>query len=235
MRRIAPSVLGFGLLLLAACESLPSAGRETPNYAAPSPLGAGLSSGDQRALAVAFERAITAGRDGERFDWRGKGAFGWVKARELRLGGLKPGANDRPSYPKGLHLAETFETEGGVYALTRNANVRNGPSTDEKIIAELTSGTGVEVIGRVIGKPWSLVEIDGKVKGYVHESLMIRAPGTETAALAGGPRKRAVACRSFEQRLTVGEKSAGFEGVACEEDGGWTLKPRAPDAPVTLY
>lgn len=220
---------------LAACASGPGldfGGGD--NYAAASSLGAELPSGDARALAPAFLQAVDKGATGERFDWRGASSFGWVKAREARVGNLKADPNDRPAIPEGLDLSESYETEQGLYALTRNANARLGASTDFPVREQLVSGTAVTVIGKVVGKPWMLVEADGAVAGYVHESLMIKAPGTELD-LAGGPRRQAIFCRAYEQRLSYGGRSDLWEGVACKEDGKWVVKPRPADEPVKLF
>ncbi len=222
-------------MMLAACagtSGLKLGGGE--NYAAASALGAGLPPSEARVLAPAFLQAIEKGAGGERFDWRGEASFGWVKARAPRLGNLKADENDRPPFPDGLDFSETYETEQGLYALTRNANVRLAPSTDAPTLEQLLSGTGVTVIGKVVGKPWMLIEEGGKVRGYVHEDLMIKAPGTELD-LAGGPRRQAVMCRGYEQRLSWGGRSDLWEGVACKEDERWVVKARPGDEPVKLF
>jgi hypothetical protein len=227
----------FGIaaaLILAGCASTGGSGAGSDDFAALSPLSADLAPGDSRALRTAFLQAMDAGAAGERFDWKGEGAFGWVKAREARLGNLKADENNRPPMPAGLVLDELYETEQGLYALTSNANVRLGPSTEHPIISILVSGTGVTVVGRVVGKPWMLVEVDGRIAGYIHDSLMIKAPGTELE-LAGGPRKPAVFCRAYEQRLSVGGRSDLIEGVACREGGRWVLKAPPPDEPQKLF
>jgi hypothetical protein len=224
----------FAALTLAACASTGGGGAGPQNFAAISPLGAQLTPADARALAPAFSQAMDAGAAGERFDWKGAGAFGWVKAREARIGNLKADDSDRPVMPAGLVIDELYETEQGLYALTRNANARLGPSTDHPIAGQLVSGTGVIVIGKVVGKPWMLAEADGKVAGYIHDSLMIKAPGTELE-LAGGPRKPAVFCRGYEQRLSLGGRSDFWEGVACREDGRWVLKAPPPEETEKLF
>ena len=226
--------LSIAALALVACASTGGGSGGLQNYAALSALGAGLATADTRALAPAFEQAMNAGAPGERFDWKGVGAFGWVKARENRIGNLKADETDRPIMPAGLVINETYETEQGLYALTRNANARLGPSTEHPILEQLVSGEGVIVIGKVVGKPWMLGEIDGRVVGYIHDSLMIKAPGTELE-LAGGPRKPATFCRSYEQRLSLGGGSDHWQGVACREDGRWVLKAPPPDAPEKLF
>ena len=221
--------------MLAGCASTGGGyGGSAENYAALSPLGAELGAGDARSLRTSFLQAMDAGAAGERFDWKGEGAFGWVKAQGPRLGNLKADENDRPPMPAGLALDELYETEQGLYALTSNANARLGPSTEHPILTQLVSGTGVTVVGKVVGKPWMLVEVDGRIAGYIHDSLMIKAPGTELE-LAGGPRKPAVFCRAYEQRLSVGGRSDLIEGVACQEDGRWVLKAAPPDEPQKLF
>lgn len=227
------AVLSMAALALAACAST-GGGGSSQNFAALSPLGAALAPADARALGPAFEQAMEAGAVGERFDWKGAGAFGWVKARETRIGNLKAEENDRPVMPAKLVIDEMYETEQGLYALTRNANARLGPSTEHPILVQLVSGTGVTVIGKVVGKPWMLAETDGRVVGYIHDSLMIKAPGTELE-LAGGPRKPAVFCRGYEQRLSLGGRSDLWEGVACRENGRWVLKAPPADAPEKLF
>ncbi len=224
-------------LVLSACAStggFDRGGAGDANYAMASPLGAELVAADARALSPAFEQAVEKGAVGERFDWRGPTAFGWVKARGGCVGNLREDPADCPSAPDGLFLDETFETEQGLYALTRNANVRTGPSTDYPTLRQLPSGAPVDGIGKVVDKPWMLVVHEGKVAGYVHDSLMIKAPGTELD-LAGGPRRKANLCRTYEQRISVGGRSDLWEGVACKEDGRWTIKPRAEDEPVKLF
>ena len=235
MRRGLVSIFISAAIALSGCASTgggPGAGPE--NFAALSPLGAELGAGDARALKTSFLQAMEAGAAGERFDWKGESAFGWVKAQTARLGNLKADADDRPSMPAGLVIDETYETEQGLYALTRNANARLGPSTEHPILTQLVSGTGVIVVGKVVGKPWMLVEEGGRIAGYVQESLMIKAPGTELE-LAGGPRKRAEFCRGYEQRLSVGGRSDIIDGVACLENGRWVLKAPTPDAPQKLF
>ena len=80
----------------------------------------------------------------------------------------------------------------GLYVLTRNSNIRLGPGTDHKIAEVLPSGAGVDVVGRVVDKEWMLVASEGSIRGYVHQNLLIKAPGTELE-LAGGPNRRACA------------------------------------------
>ncbi|MCA8887885.1 MAG: SH3 domain-containing protein [Parvularculaceae bacterium] len=231
------TVIALALMSLTACAGGPSLGGfggGGENYAAASVLGAQLEGGDVSALQPAFTQAMNNGGDGERFDWRGPKAFGWVKARAPRVGNLKPDPEDRPEIPAGLILDETFETEQGLYALKSNANVRLGPSTDDPVLQQLNAGLGVDVIGKVVGKPWMLSAVDGKVVGYIHDSLMIKAPGTELL-LAGGPRRPAVYCRGYEQRISYGGRSDLWEGVACRENGEWALKALPENQPVRLY
>lgn len=227
LKSISAVAVSLGLAMaLAGCATGPASGRpgleSSVAFAAGSPLGGELSRGDRDALTKSFEQAVSAGAPGERFDWKGPTAFGWVTAGARVLGDLKPAAATWPEYPAGLFLDETFETEQGLYALTRKANVRSGPSTDFPVINTLEAGVGVTAIGKAVGKPWLLAEYDGRVVGYIHESLAIKAPGTELD-LAGGPRRRPQDCRRWEQRISVNGRSDRWEGVACAAGGRWRL------------
>jgi len=222
---------------LAACAGGPGLdgfGGRAANYAAASPLGAGLPPEDQRAIAPVFVQALSRGAAGERYDWRGPESFGWVKAGPRRLGGVTPDPDDRPAYPEGLYLDAELETELGVHALTANANVREGPSTDYRVLDTLRSGDGVNVVGRVVGAPWMLAEKDGRIVGYIHENLMRKAPGMELQ-LAGGPTRRPTPCREYEQRISYGGRSDRWTGVACRENGDWVLQAAPQNMPTVLY
>ncbi|MEO0398036.1 MAG: SH3 domain-containing protein [Pseudomonadota bacterium] len=225
----------IGLLALGACATGSGyAGARGANYAAGSPLGAQLPKSEQRALETSFLQAVSRGAPGERYDWRGKESFGWVKAGAPVLGNVKADRSDRPPYPASLSVSDSLETELGLYALTKNANVRSGPSTDYPVLETLSSGDGVEVVGRVVGKRWMLVQKGDRIVGYVFEGLMIKAPGTELE-LAGGPTRKPLRCRVFEQRLSYGGRSDRWEGVACLERNAWVLQQRSANVPQYLY
>ena len=231
-RRAGVAIAALGLSACAGGPSLDLIGGGA-NYAAGSPLGVSLPTSDQRSLSPQFVSAMTNGAAGERYDWRGEASFGWVKAGERVLGNVKASRHDRPPYPDRLYLEEPMETELGLYAATRNANVRLGPSTDYPVQEMLDSGDAVYAVGRVIGKRWILIEKQGRVAGYVFEGLLRKAPGTELE-LAGGPTKTATPCRRFEQRISFGGRSDRWTGVACLEGRHWVLQP-TPAEPSYLY
>ena len=245
VRRFSISARGALLVFLLAgslqaCSGYPRAGDfagfggTSVNYAAGSLLGVNLPPADAAKLEPVFEQAAARGAPGERFDWRGRESFGWVKAGTHVLGNVKASRFDRPAYPEGLYVSAAMETELGPYALISNANVRKGPSTDFEVLRQLPSGTGIEAVGRVVGQPWILAEIDGRIVGYIHESLMVKAPGTELL-LAGGPTRTPLKCRAFEQRISYTGRSDLWEGVACLEDNNWVLQEAPANAPVKLY
>lgn len=234
MKRI---LLAAGLLAVAACETgkpYGAGGGGRVNFTEGSILGASLSSDDARALYPAFVTAIETGPSGEPVSWRGADASGAVTPGAYLIGNLKPDPKQLLPLSAALSFSEPFETELGLHALTRNANVRSGPSTDAKVIEQLPSGTGVDAVGKVSGKPWMLVAVDGAVRGYVHQSLMVKAPGTELE-LAGGPTRRAHLCRAFDQSLSVNGRSDRWSGVACDRGEGWRVEPKAENAPQRLY
>ncbi len=225
---------GLALAALAACASGPG-GREAgavANAGAGSRLAAGLTGGDRKALEGALAAALSAPGTDPR-NWRGEAARGEVTPGRYVLGGLGLDG-DPPPMPPSLFLGERLETDLGLHALTRNSNVRRGPGTSYPALETLDVGTGVDVVGRVVGKPWNLVAVDGRVRGYVHENLMIRAPGAELE-LAGGPTRTPKRCRAFEQRLSFRGRTDRWAGVACETDGRWAVEPARAEGPTFLY
>lgn len=241
-----PSAIGVSLprivalaawaALLAACASGPGgvARVDLAGAAAGSTLAQDLSRGDEGALEAALAAALSEDAVGAERAWRGETARGAVVAGEYVLGGVDFGGRPRPAIPAGLYLDDPIETDLGLHALTRNSNVRLGPGTSFQSLEQMDAGDPVEVVGRVSGKPWMLVEAEGRIRGYIHENLMIKQPGAELE-LAGGPTKRAVRCREFEQRLSVSGRSDEWTGVACEREGRWRVEPRADNAPTLLY
>ncbi len=226
-------------LLLNACASGTSGTSRSDNaavnYAAGSPLGLAMLASDAAKLQPIFVQALSRGVDGERYDWRGAESFGWVKASAHRVGGLGPTSAALPIAPDNLALDGRFETDLGLFAVTRTANVRRGPSTDYEILTKLQSGDAVEAVGRLVGAPWLLIKQNDRIIGYLHESLTRRAPGAELD-LAGGPTREALRCRSFEQRISYGGRSDRWEGVACLDAGGdWRLQDPPANQPVKLY
>ncbi|MHA7873414.1 MAG: SH3 domain-containing protein, partial [Hyphococcus sp.] len=125
-------------------------------------------------------------------------------------------------------LDPVMETDLGLYVATRNANVRIGPGTAYAVAEMLDAGAGVEVVGRVVDKSWMLVAVDGVVRGYVFQDLLIKAPGAELE-LAGGPQRSPRLCRAYAQRLEMEGARDAWKGAACVDGAGWRVLPPTID------
>ncbi|GAB4518195.1 MAG: hypothetical protein Kow00133_03060 [Amphiplicatus sp.] len=224
------------LALTAACEtgSIYGSGGGGVNFAVGSTLAGALSGRDVEALYPAFVSAMEAGETGNGVSWRGAEASGVVTPGRYLIGNLKSDPSEMLPLGAAVSLADPMEIELGLHALTSNANVRAGPSLEARVLEQLPAGTGVDVVGKVAGKPWMLVALDGQVRGYIHESLMIKAPGAELM-LAGGPTRRPHPCRAFEQSLSVDGRTDRWSGVACDRGAGWRVEPAPENAPTRLF
>lgn len=231
MRPCRVSAIGALALLAAGCASLaPSlGGRE--NYAAGSALGRELGGRELEALSEAFIEAVENAAPGETKVWSAGSYSGSVTPLAYLVANLKPDPASLLPVEGRIELGGTFETERGLHALTAKANLRAGPSMNARVLSMLEPGTAVDVVGKLVGGPWMLVAIDGVIRGYVHESLMIKAPGTELD-LAGGPARPAHFCRAFSETLSHFGSTDRWRGVACDRGNGWRLEPSAPPPPV---
>ena len=224
--------------VISACETIPSFdGNAEPsgkNFAAASTIGSQMSRRDVSALSSVFLAAIEKSEAGVAHSWRGPSARGQITPRAFKAGNLLFNPDDLLDFRPGLRLSRAFETDLGEFVLTRNSNVRTGPSTDSAVVEILSSGTGVKVIGRTVGAPWMLVAIDGQILGFVFEDLMVRRPGTELE-LAGGPTRRPFLCREFDQSVSVRGQTDRWSGVACDKGNGWELLGYEENAPTRLF
>lgn len=200
------------------------------NYAAGSSMGHGLGGRELESLSKAFVTAVESGAPGEPVVWSAGSYSGSVTPLGYLVGNLKPDPSTLLPVEGRIELGKTFETEQGLHALTGKANLRAGPSTGARVLTMLEAGTAVDGVGKVVGEPWMLIAIDGVIRGYVHQSLLIKAPGTELE-LAGGPARRAHFCRAFQQTLSYFGETDRWRGAACDRGAGWRLEP-VPPAPV---
>jgi len=232
-RRLAHRTIALaGALTLGACASLsggPFGALQKINYAAGSPLGAQLPDRDAAALSGVFLSAMESGKTGAGQRWSNGGARGEIVPGAYAIANLKNDPDLRLAARDGLDLSHPMETGQGLFVMVRNSNVRSGPSTQRRIVEVLPSGVGVDVAGKIVGQPWMLIAVDGRVIGYVHENLLIRAPGA-ALELAGGPRRVPKRCREFTQRLSMFGQSDEWRGAACEENGAWRLAPPQQDS-----
>ncbi len=196
------------------------------NFANNSVLSNELNRGDQLALEEGFLGAMNTLDAGVPRDWRGERSEGTVTAGSFLIANLLPNPDDTLPARTGLSLSYRLETEQGKHVLAKNSNIRRGPSTNYDVLETLPSGTGVDGVGRVEGETWMLVAVNGAVRGYVHEKLLVKAPGTGAFELAGGPVREPVLCREYSQSLLVRGQRDRWNGIACDYGSGWELEQR---------
>jgi hypothetical protein len=236
MRARLLSVALAGALALSACETAgpiggPSSGGPV-NFAAGSILGGSLSRGDMKALGEIFGPALAAGQTGAAQRWSGpNGAEGAITPRGYLFGNLRADPTELIPVAGAITYALPMEIEQGEQVTTKNANVRAAPAADAPILEKLEAGTGVEAVGKVVGQPFFLVAVKGRIRGYVSASLLTPAPGADLA-LAGGPTRKAHPCRAYDQTLSLGAQSDRWSGVACDRGQGWRPEQKAGATPV---
>lgn len=231
MGRLTSLTMIAGAAVLAGCASGSGGvftGGDRVNFAEGAQTSARMTSGDIAALRDAVVASVEAGATGSPTAWSGPGARGSVTPGSYSLANLKYDPAVRIDARQGLDLTHAMETDLGLYVLTRNSNVRTGPSTERRIAEVLPSGTGVDVVGKITGQPWMLVAVDERVRGYVHENLVIKAPGTELE-LAGGPERRPRLCRDVSLRLVAAGVSENLDTAVCAYGDEWRPAPPQPE------
>ncbi len=209
------------LCALAACSAIsPSKAPVAHSPFLDSGKAAGWTNGDIEAHRTAFLAALDA-PSGEAVEWTGEHAQGRIIANGARIVLSADDPEGKPA-PVGLRAAGAMELNLGVHVLTSNANVRLGPSTDDKIVATLKAGTRVEVVGRLVRAPWALVAQNGRVRGYVFDELMTQPAGS-VSRLAGAALATPVYCRSLEQTATEGDAASAWRSIACKGPEGWRV------------
>jgi len=95
------------------------------------------------------------------------------------------------------------------------ANMRAGPSTDAAKIAVVSANGVVPVIGKVKGKNWFKVRLDGGVEGYIFGNLL--GDPAESAAQSFDEMKAKAEKGDVEAQLWLGNFYVGrdmFEAVS---------------------
>lgn len=220
--RFVSSITGLGVAcLLAACGATSS----RQSFDAQYPLvtaerSDGWSRADRLAHREAFLSAVKV-TPGEAVDWTGDTVTGRITSGEARLAVSAEEPAGRPA-PAGLRIPGPMEMDLGVHALRSNANVRLGPSTDDKIVATLKAGTRVEVAGRLVREPWALVAQNGRVRGYIFEELLIRPEGA-ASRLAGARLATPTYCRRLSESVGTNGSASEWSSFACNSGGEWIL------------
>lgn len=186
----------------------------------------GLSDrGDRERVAESTRRAAETGQSQT---WRNDrtGAYGRA---EIVGNESRPTPTDIQVAP-GVGLArERVTPDGRDFRATRTANVRSAP-VNGAVVNSLAPNTGLKVIGRVQGKPWSLVGSgDGVALGYVSNGLIAPGAGSTAPNVPEGRYDTAtvdvlVQCRIIRQTATErnGRTQTG-EVTACRQGDQWVL------------
>jgi len=215
----------LGLILwapiLAACETTGFGG--AANLVPKQGLFQTLTGSDRAVAAEAINAGLMSS-SAKPVNWRNPetGHAGVVRPGEALVSGLSESGTIYVG-PGGLTLPNSLETALGNYELTRNANIRLGPSTDFQRITTLDKGTELSGMGRDAKTGWYLVARDGTIVGFVSDTL-VKESRSGMSFLAGGPTVKARYCRTFGHDLILrdGRKDNATQTVCRRGTGRWT-------------
>jgi surface antigen len=191
-------------------------------------LAAYLSEEDQEKAAQSFQTAATTGESNtwENAETGVSGTTEVVSTRTASQPVAIPVLKDRVEQVPPLDLI------GEPYVATRSANVRGGPGTDYRTVAQLDSGKTVMVAGKVQAKDWYMISEGGAGSGFVATDLLDKAArdaAIATDAMPAGQVEEqlvtaAQTCRTVQQTITLADGSTHQEDVtACQTANGWQV------------
>ncbi|MDZ4320295.1 MAG: SH3 domain-containing protein [Phenylobacterium sp.] len=114
-------------------------------------------------------------------------------------------------------LRTSFEPTNAQYTTRNTVNLRASPAANAAVVGQLRGGQSFNVVGRVAGDRWLLVEQNGYVTGYVAEWVV------QPVASGGG--YASVNCKLVQQTIQPRMGRATTERyTACPDaGGGWRL------------
>lgn len=126
-----------------------------------------------------------------------------------------------------------LELIGEPYVATRSVNVRGGPGTGYKTVAQLEPGRTVMVAGKVQARDWYMISEGGAGSGFVGTTYLDKTARDATvAAMDGAPTQQVEeqvvtaeqTCRTVQQTITLADGSTHVEDVtACQTANGWQV------------
>lgn len=194
-----------------------------------SKIGQYLDEKDQQAMAVSTQKAIVTG---EKQTWSNpetnrSGSAEIVSENQETVEMAVPVLKDR------VKTVPPMDMIGASYQVNKTSNVRSGPGTDYKVLETMSSGTTVDVIGKVQDRPWMMVGFNNTGRGFMHSSRLqqlsvaqqkIKNKTTETPAAEIVEKKITSrrTCRTVKQIITLENGSEKVEEItACQGPNGW--------------
>jgi uncharacterized protein YgiM (DUF1202 family) len=190
-----------------------------------------LSKRDQEKLFVAQQQAVSSGKPATFTGDNG------VTGRVSVVSGQSVDQEEKTVKVKVLkdRVEQTppLELVGAPYSPKNVVNVRSGPGTDYKTVAQLAQNQSVQVIGEALpGKKWFLISQlpDGTAGGYVYSSLMapsskpVEYVQTSSQEVAEVNVQASGVCKTVRQEVTTNDGTISEDLRVCQQgDGTWKL------------
>ncbi len=131
-----------------------------------------------------------------------------------------------PSPPRPQPEAAVDPLDARLF-VQRNANVRSGPSTDDRRLTTLRAGTRVQATGRVRDQAWTQVALADGATGYIWSPLLgpeapVADPPAPASPEATPPAASRPAATPPQTRLTPAPRPEPAPSAAARFDGSWT-------------
>ena len=184
-----------------------------------------LTRGDREQMGDATERALDEPDAGQVITWNNprSGNSGEVSASNPYISDAPANGRAGVAVPEIIDTSVQLDPQDGVFLTQTATAARVSPSFAARQTRAFSSGSEIEVVGKVSGANWYLASLDESAIGYVpgRDLLLL---GSDGKALGSGARQaRPRVCRNFTQMIALANgDTESVQGTACRApDGTW--------------
>ncbi|ARJ65923.1 hypothetical protein WV31_09775 [Magnetospirillum sp. ME-1] len=148
-------------------------------------LGKMLDENDQQAVSAQTAKALAESKDGQAVNWSNPETG--AKAKITPISTVTEQRSVAVVREKKVAPVSAMDLIGETYVANKSANLRSAPNQSADTLGGLQAGERFQAVGKVSGSDWIVVGKGKRTIGYVHASLVKRAPPAPPAAAAQPP------------------------------------------------
>ncbi|WP_043743937.1 SH3 domain-containing protein [Paramagnetospirillum magneticum] len=137
-------------------------------------LGKMLDEKDQQAVSAQTAKALAESKDGQAVNWSNPETG--AKAKITPISTATEQRSVAVVREKKVAPVPAMDLIGETYVANKSANLRSAPNQSADTLGGLQAGERFQAVGKVSGSDWIVVGKGKRTVGYVHASLVKKAP-----------------------------------------------------------